>query len=274
MRKNSRFHCLKILVLSGSLCLIGSAELLAQGTGGGFGGGTGGGTGGGFGGGTGGGTGGGFGGGPGGGTGSFGGGTDSGFGGTGGGQGGNSVFQPSTSGFVGSVSLGRLPFGATSNLRGPTSGAGGTTGFGTSTRVGGVGGLGTGLGGIGGLGGLGGNRLNNNRMNQNQTAANSQVRTTLSATQLRDELSLNTAPAPQLMSRISKSPRADLYQATQVSMQGRIAVVESSNLPVADIAKLKRYLALEPGVDDVVTRAELQAMMTETVPAIPRSTAP
>ena len=178
---------------------------------------------------------------------------------------------PATSSNFGTYSFGRVPFGATSNLRGPqtaTTGVGAGAGRSSAgqlgaTGLGGVSGLG-GLGGIGGgLGGFGGGR--NVQQNFNQQQPTSPIRTRLLASTLAAERAVATVEAVELTERIARLPGTQRYQSANIRMSGRIAVIDAPLLADTEIRKLSLLLSLEPGIDSV----QVNAPAPESVLAAP-----
>lgn len=194
-----------------------------------------------------------------GGTGGFGSSSLSDFGATGG-VGGTSMFQAPASA-LGAYSLGQLPFGIESNLRGPvfaqqlygrSSSSGLTTGRTGLTNQRGLGGAG-GLSGLGGFGiaGLGRTNQFGRGGAQNQQNTQSAVRTKFSAASMRAELDQqNLVSAPEITGRVRAIGDGE-FAAVTIALAGETAVVTGGGLDEASANKLARLLLLEPGVYSV-----------------------
>ena len=122
-----------------------------------------------------------------------------------------SIFQQTTSAF-GDRSFGRLPFGAESNLRGPTANASGGQ-FGTTGRNTGLGNSGLGNLGAFGLGAFGGNRNRNTQMNQ--ASSEDTVRTRYSVSDRQTEVSVPPVAATEVMSRVGRLPGASKFKSAR-----------------------------------------------------------
>lgn len=220
--------------------------------------------------------------------GNFGLGTESGFGslGSAGGTGGNTGIGGSGGGQATAAGLGGQ------SLAAPTLGGGGTlgssfdAGFGatqmasslataaaisrvTGSSMGGRGGFGGGGfggggfgGGRGGRGGFGGNNMNQNTQNENKVRAVIRIgfpieRPASSYTSSRINQRLAAMPLPPSMTKV------------QISMDGRIAVLQGQVGSPEDVNLLERLLSLEPGIDGVRNELSLVGAVnqSEEVPA-------
>lgn len=137
------------------------------------------------------------------------------------------------------------------------SSMGGRGGFGG----GGFGGGGFG-GGQGGRGGFGGNNMNQNTQNENKVRAVIRIgfpieRPASSYTSGRINQRLAAMPLPPSMTKV------------QISMDGRIAVLQGQVDSAEDVNLLERLLSLEPGIDGVRNELSLAGAVnqSEEVPA-------